>query len=394
MQVGIIRREYGTHRLLNDLLFVICRNNDSDGRFEVRPGKDRDFTQAVIGGQHADAEQASTHENVTQQEHPLDDEDQDVQHGERCIIQPGSQNFIGNELEHDVCTGLAHEFFHGNNLETVGAQTFNDLWQCLDSGFAVSAAIVKKNDVSADRRLVRLAGVGRVPLRLVHYGGDYVLHRAATLPVIRIYFGTDGDESHALYVVDGTDLIGDVRFLVNRVRRPEEERLYSQFAGKEPFRDVQFKINIALRYFTDARMSEGVIANCVPFIIDTPGQPGKFLHFKTDEKKSCGRLFLLKDIKDSRRVRGIRAIIKGDGDFLVFVAVLAELIRLRQRSHCFRGNQTGVRIKCDIALAGLGLLAHVEDVSETFSVNVFPGRNVPEFLFGIGFTGRIPDGPQ
>ena len=47
-------------------------------------------------------------------------------------------------------------------------------------------------------------------------------------------------------MIDRPNLIGDIRLLVNGVRRPEEKRLYSQLAGEQPFRNVELNVDVTL----------------------------------------------------------------------------------------------------------------------------------------------------
>ena len=99
--------------------------------------------------------------------------------------------------------------------------------------------------------------------------GDLLRRLARMLvPVVGIDLVADDDIAKVLDAVDGRCLVVGVRLLVDRVRRPEVERLHAELGREQPLRQVQFKVDVACGDFADVRMEPGMVADLVAFAID------------------------------------------------------------------------------------------------------------------------------
>ena len=73
------------------------------------------------------------------------------------------------------------------------------------------------------------------------------------VPVVGIDLVADDHVAEVLDAVRGGGLVVGVRLLIDRVGRPEVERLHSQLGRKQPLRQIQFQVNAGVGDFADVR---------------------------------------------------------------------------------------------------------------------------------------------
>ena len=149
-QVAIARRQHRANRALDDFLFVICGDQHCDrrpeGGIEVLR---RRAPNAVDGGERANNKEASGHEDVAEEEDHLHADEDDAEHPEGQVIDARCPHFARRgERRHHLGAGLVDEFRNGNDLVAAGADAVDDQREGSHGLRAVSAAVVKKNDVA------------------------------------------------------------------------------------------------------------------------------------------------------------------------------------------------------------------------------------------------------
>src|SRR4051812_2336374 len=98
-------------------------------------------------------------------------------------------------------------------------------------------------------------------------------------------------------------------------------------------------------------MGEGVIADLVPFPIDTARQSAEILRFKSNQEKRRRNVLFFQHIKNLRCPLWIGTIIERERKLVLTCSVSRHTIRFGQRIESFKVNQAGTLVDGQFAHA-------------------------------------------
>jgi len=98
---------------------------------------------------HADEEQASGHEKVTNEKTATIPWLINQKRKKPMRSTSGRELFVGRDGGHDFSPGLADKFGDGNNLDTALPERVNDQGQRADGLSAIASAVMEQDDVPA-----------------------------------------------------------------------------------------------------------------------------------------------------------------------------------------------------------------------------------------------------
>ena len=304
--------------------------------------------EAVEDGQSPDQHQAPAHQHVAHEENENDERGDDSEHAEGKSVDPGGPAFIGRNGRHDFSACLAQQIGNRNDLVTPGPQAVDHHAQRLDGLAAVTTAIVQQDDVST-------AEIGGLTGRQVgqHVGHNVICGAPRIIvPVVGVDLVSHRDKAHVLRELQGADLVGGIRLLVNRIGRTEEHGLDSQLAFEQPLGEIQFLLEVALGNVADIGMGEGVVPDFVAFLVNALGNAGILFNFQPDEEEGGLDVFFFQYVENLGSPGRVGAVVEGDGNLLLRgPAVHVNFVRRRHGLKNFVADQVGVGIHLDRALA-------------------------------------------
>ena len=156
-----------------------------------------------------------------------------VEHPKAKPVQAGGPKFAGRQWSHHIRPVLAQQFVNRRDLVSARPYAVDDHGQRSHCFGAVPSAIVHQHDIPAAQIFL---AAGRQMRQ--HIGRD-LFGRRILAPVVGIDPIADGDIAHFLRNLERTHLVGGVRLLVDRVRRPHQSGADAYQAGEEPLREVQ-----------------------------------------------------------------------------------------------------------------------------------------------------------
>src|SRR5262249_39770220 len=171
--------------------------------------------------------EASSHQDVTQEENYLNADEKDAEHPEGEVIDAGRPKFaVGGQSGHHLSSSLADECRNGNDLVAARANAVDDQGQCFDRLRALPASVVKKDDVAF---IEIFEDIFRDVFRAV---------TRRQRPVAGIDFVANCDVAHILRELERLHLVGGVGLLVDRVWRAEEDRLYAELRAEQALGNI------------------------------------------------------------------------------------------------------------------------------------------------------------
>ena len=146
-------------------------------------------------------------------------------------------------------------------------------------------------------------------------------------------------------------------------------------------------------------MRVGVVADLMALAHHPFHQADIFLCFGADHHERALDVLLLQDVENFRRPLGVRAVVKGERNFIRMVAVVLDGVGARIHIHVLTDNELlarvgFVRVNRYGALAGLGQAGDAHDVALAFVVHVVTGPHGGQLLQRVGVAGLVPDIPQ
>ena len=159
------------------------------------------------------------------------------------------------------------------------------------------------------------------------------------VPVIGVDLVADDGVAHLLDAIGGRSLIVGVRLLIDRVGRPEIERLNAELGREEPLGQVQLQLELTVGNFADVRMREGVVADLMAFANVALQQVDVVLRLLADHHESGLHVVLLQHVENLRRPDRVGTVVEGQRKLVRMVAVLLDDVRPRQRLHVLVGDR-------------------------------------------------------
>ncbi len=220
------------------------------------------------------------------------------------------------------------------------------------------------------------------------------------VPVVGVDFVADDDVAEALDAVDGRGLVVGVGLLVDGVGRAKVEGVDADLGAEEAFGEVELEVDLGVGDFADVRVSEGVVADLVAFVVDPLHDADVVLGDLTDHEEGAFDVVLLEHVEDARRPFRVGTVVEGEGYLLGVVAVKADGVGQRVGVHDLLGDHLErdgnliVVIEGDATAAGLWFAGDAEDVADAFVVDGVAGLDGGEVLEGFGVGGGVPDLPD
>src|ERR1051325_3004879 len=140
-------------------------------------------------------------------------------------------------------------------------------------------------------------------------------------------------------------------------------------------------------------MGEGVIANLVALIHDSPHEVGIGLPVFSKKEKSCRHLFLLEYVEDAWRPARIWSIVKRQREQAGMIAAPLNHVRRRHGGEFFAANVAVSGTDIQIAPAVLGTRNHFQYFAGAFEVNLITVDDSLERVGG-GLRRTAEHGPD
>src|SRR6202011_2472347 len=140
-------------------------------------------------------------------------------------------------------------------------------------------------------------------------------------------------------------------------------------------------------------MSKGVVSDFMTFPVNALGQTAEILSLESDQKKCSRHMLAFEDIENFRGPCRIRTVVEGHGELVLAEAIARHTIGLGQTVEGFVGDESGLLVNAQIALAIGGPRLDVQDFAAALHVDVLAGRDVFQSIGRIAYSSRTPNTP-
>ena len=388
-QVRIIRLQHRSDRSHDHHLLVVSRNQHRHLRL-IRSARNLPLPEPVDRREDADQDQPRAHQHVADKENIHDKIREEGEQEERHPVDAGLPAHLRRNRRHHLRRRLAHQLRYGYKFVALRPQRCDQHRQRCHRRRPVPAAIVQQDNAAPHPRM-RLHLVDLLQNAVRDLLGRFA---RVFVPVVRVDLVADDRVPHLLDAVGRRRLVVRVRLLIDRVRRPEIQRLPSRLCRKQPLRPVQLQLQLPRRDFADVRMRERVIADLVPLAHVSLQQSNVLLRLLPDHQEGALHVILLQDVENPRRPDRIGPIVETQRQLVRIVSVLLDRVRPWQPDHPLVNQGEVVRVHQDRALARLRRRYDPQNVPLAFGVHVLARRHRLQQIRRIRRSRPIPYLPQ